>query len=66
VTRDLVHILVTKFGGYHSNVAQKLGTEGTKKYLEIHSNFLASLCTVPNVEELSKRISAGYEKNKKQ
>src|ERR1700722_16942568 len=37
-TRDLVHMLVAKFGGYHENVAMALGTRGAKQYVQLQSN----------------------------
>src|SRR5580704_644706 len=40
VTKDLVKMLILKFGGCHETIAQKLGTRGAKAYITSHTDVL--------------------------
>src|ERR1700722_15909099 len=37
-TRDLVHMLVAKFGEYHEDGARALGTKGAKQYVQLEND----------------------------
>jgi len=40
ITKNLVKMLVVKFGGYHENIAQTLGTKEGNKYITSHTDVL--------------------------
>jgi len=46
ITRDIVGLLVAKFGGYHENIAQLLATKGAKHYRRKQIKFLQQWATI--------------------
>jgi len=46
ITQDIVSGLAAKFGGYCETIAQLLGTEGAKQYVQIQAQFLQKWATI--------------------
>lgn len=64
VTRQIINMLVEKFGGYHETVARSLGTSGAKEYVAMHNNSLLVLGVGGDpLEDIKRYIASGADIN---